>query len=65
MNANANLMVENVIKINDGITVNVDISVKNIYAKTFIFGILLHVVAKKENIQQVLWMIQQLSLMKV
>ena len=41
----------NVIQINGGITVNVDVSVKNImYVKKIIFGILLHVVVKMENI---------------
>ena len=50
-NANVNLSEENVIQINDGITVNVNVSVKNIiYVKKTIFGILLHVVAKIENI---------------
>ena len=54
-------MEKNVIQINGGITVNVYMSVKNImYVKKIIFGILLHVVAKMENIYQVLWMIQQL-----
>ena len=39
--------------------VNVDVSVKNItYVKKIIFGILVHVFVKMENIQQVLWMIQ-------
>ena len=41
----------NVIQINGGITVNVDVSVKNImFVKKIIFGILLHVVVKMENI---------------
>ena len=36
-------MEENVIEINGGITINVDVSVKNIiFAKNMIFGILLH-----------------------
>ena len=44
-------MVENVIQINDGITKNVDLSVKNIiYVKMIIFEILLHVVEKMVNI---------------
>ena len=44
-------MKENVIQINGGITINVDVSVKNIvHVKKYIFGILLHVVAKMENI---------------
>ena len=45
------LMEENIIQINGGITVNVDLNVKNItYVKKFIFGILLHVVSKMVNI---------------
>ena len=53
-------MEENVIQINGGIMINVDVSVKNIiYVKKIIFGILLHVVVKMENIWQVLLMIQQ------
>ena len=51
MNANVNLMEENVIQINGGITINIDVSVKNIiYVKKIIFGILLQVVAKMQNI---------------
>ena len=43
-------MEENVIHINSGIAINVDVSVKNrIYVKKIIFGILLHVVAKMVN----------------
>ena len=44
-------MEENVIQINVGITINADASVKNVmYMKKIIFGILLHVAAKMENI---------------
>ena len=44
-------MEENVIQINGGTTINVDVSVKNtMYVKKIIFGILLHVVVKMENI---------------
>ena len=43
-------MEENIIQINGGITINVDVSVKNMYVKKIMFGILLHVVAKMENI---------------
>ena len=44
-------MKENVIQIKSGITINVDASVINItYVKKNIFGILLHVVAKMQNI---------------
>ena len=42
---------KNVIQINGGITLNVDLSVKNvIYVNKIMFGILLHVVVKMENI---------------
>ena len=42
---------QNIIQINDGITINVDVSVKNIaYVKKIMFGILLHVIVKMENI---------------
>ena len=41
-------MEKNAIQINCGITINVEISVKNVmYVKMIIFGILLHVVVKK------------------
>ena len=51
VNANVNLMEENVIHIKSGIMINVDVSVKNIiYVKKVIFGILLHVVVKTVNI---------------
>ena len=44
-------MEENVIQIKSGRTINVDASVKSIiYVKKNTFGILLHVVAKIENI---------------
>ena len=44
-------MEENVIQINGGITVNVDISVKNVmYVKNIIFGTLVYVDVKIENI---------------
>ena len=44
-------MIENVIQNKSGITINVDVSVKNIiYAKKIIFAILLHVVMKMVNI---------------
>ena len=44
-------MEENIIQINGAITINVDVSVKIIiYVHKIIFGILLHVVAKMENI---------------
>ena len=44
-------MEENIIQINRGIMINVDVSVKNIvYMKKIISGILLHVVAKMVKI---------------
>ena len=44
-------MEENVIQINGGIMINVDVSVKNVmYVKKIMFGILLHVIVKTENI---------------
>ena len=44
-------MEEDVIQIKRGIMINVDMSVKNIiYMKKIVFGILLHVVAKMQNI---------------
>ena len=57
-------MRKNVIQINGGITIKVDASVKNVmYVKKIIFGILLHVVVKMENIYQVLRMIRRLCVM--
>ena len=59
-------MESNVIQINGGITVNFDASVKNVMlVKIIIFGILLHVVVKMENIEQVLWMTQRLRVIKL
>ena len=59
-------MKENVIQINGGITVNVDVYVENLmYKKYIIFGIPLHVILKMENIQQVLWIIQRLCATKL
>ena len=44
-------MEENVIQINDGITINVDVNVKKfMYVKNIVFGILVHVIVKMENI---------------
>ena len=44
-------MVESVIQIKNGITINVDTSAKNItYVKKVIFGILLHVLTKMVDI---------------
>ena len=44
-------MEQNVIQINGGITINVCVNAKNIiYVKMIMFGILLHVIVKMENI---------------
>ena len=43
-------MEEDVIQVNGGIRINVNVSIKNIYVEKIIFGILLHVVAKMVNI---------------
>ena len=44
-------MEKNVIQINGGITINVDVSVKKfMYVKKIMFGILLPVIVKMENI---------------
>ena len=49
-NVNVRFIVENVIQIKSGITINVDASVKNItFVKKIIFGILLHVVPGMVN----------------
>ena len=59
-------MEQNVIQINGGIMINVHASVKNfIYVKKILFGILILAIVKMENIQQVLWMIQRLFVMKL
>ena len=51
VNVNVNLMEEVVTQINGGIMINVDGSVKNvIYVKKVMFGMLLHVIVKMENI---------------
>ena len=51
-------MEKSVIRINGAITINVDVSIKNIiHVKKIIFGTLVHVIVKMENIWQVLWMI--------
>ena len=65
-NININLTEENVIQIKSGITINVDVSVKNIiYIKKIKLEILLHAVVKVVNILQVLLMIQWLCVMKL
>ena len=58
-------MEENVIQINSGIKINVDLCVKSVmYVKKIMFGILLHIFVKIKNIYQLLWMIQRLHVMK-
>ena len=65
-NVNLDLMEKSVIQIIGGITINVDVNVKKLmYVKKIMFGILLHVIVKIENIWQVLWMLQRLSVMKL
>ena len=59
-------MKKNTIQIIRGIMVNANVSVKNIiHVKKIILGILIHVFVRMENIEQVLWMIQRLCLMKL
>ena len=66
MNVKVNLMEENVIQINGGTMINVDVNVKKVkYVKKIMFRISLHEVVKMENIEQVLWMIQQLFAMSL
>ena len=51
VNINVNLMEQNVIQINGEITINVDVSVRNIiYVKKVMYGILLHVIVKMEDL---------------
>ena len=51
MNVNVNLMEENVAQINGGIMINVDVSAKKfMYVKKIMFGILVNVFVKMENI---------------
>ena len=50
-NVNINLMEENVIQINGGIVINVDVSVKKfVYVKKIMFVIRVHVFVKIENV---------------
>ena len=51
VDVNVNLIEQNVTQINGGITINVNVSVKSImYVKKIMFGILLHVIVKMENV---------------
>ena len=55
MNVNVALVEQNVIQINGEITINVDVSIKYImYVKKIMFGILLNVIVRMENIHQVI-----------
>ena len=55
VNVNVALVEQNVIQINGEMTINVDVSIKNImYVKKIMFGILLNVIVRMENIHQVL-----------
>ena len=48
---NIDLMEENIIQINGGITINVDVNVKNVmYVNNTVFGILIRVIVKIEDI---------------
>ena len=50
-NVNLNLKEENVININAGIAINVDVSVKSVkYEEKIMFGIPLHVILKMKKI---------------
>ena len=51
LNRNVGLMEENIIQINGGIMINIDVSVKDVmYIEKDILGILLHVIVQMENI---------------
>ena len=50
-NVKVNLKGKTVVQINGGITINIDVSIKNVmYMKNIIFGILLNKVVKMDNI---------------
>ena len=51
VNVNLDLLEEIEIQINAGIMINVNMSVKNVmYVRKIMFGIMLHVIVKMENI---------------
>ena len=50
LKVNVNLIEEGLIQIKSGVMTNVDASIKNIYAKKVICGILLHLAAKMVDI---------------
>ena len=59
-------MEENVIQINGGIIIDVNVSVKNVmYVKNIMFGIPLNVTVKMENIEQVLSMMHGVFVMNL
>ena len=65
-NINVDLIEGNLIEIIRGVTINVDVNVKNvIYVKKIMFAILLHLVVRMENIWQVLWITKQLCVIKL
>ena len=65
-NVNVNLMVENVIQINGGIAINVDVSVKKyICEKYYIWNPATHTFENGKYLEQILWMIQRLRVMKL
>ena len=51
VNVNVNLIEENVNQINDGITINATVGLKNIYSKKIVFAIQLNAILKMENAQ--------------
>ena len=58
-------MVKNVTRIDAGITVTVDVSVRNImHVGKVKFRILVQVIVKMEKIWQILWMIQRICVTK-
>ena len=66
MNVNVNLMEQILIQISGGIMINAKVSVKNFMnVETIMFEIPVHAIVKMENIQQVLWMIQRLCVIKL
>ena len=50
VNVNVDLTEENISQSNGGLMINVYVNVKNMYVKEIMFGILLHVIVKMENI---------------
>ena len=66
MTVNASSIVQLAIQIKNGITVNVNVSVKSIvHAENITVGILAHVVLKIVSILKILLIIQKLNMMKL